>query len=105
MVNNEIRIEFEYGFDEEDADNINLRISEIETFCEDTLFEHDIYYIDDTASIFEISFQSKWKAPIDSLQELCEKMNCSIIGISFDFPSEYVASFKITPDNIDLSYV
>jgi hypothetical protein len=77
-------------------------------------------FVDDFASIFEmydldrayeyaeenealeIDFSSKWSAPIDILQEFCDKYNLTIIGVAYEFANGYVESFELNfnPDSV-----
>lgn len=44
---------------------------------------------------FEMDISSKWAAPIELLTELAKKYHLKIIGVSYEFACEYVATIEI----------
>lgn len=57
--------------------------------------------LNDKSLITEIKFLSDYVAPLSHLQELCNKYNIDIIGVSYDFENGYVESFELKNELIE----
>ena len=50
---------------------------------------------DENELITEFELESKWVAPLQFLQHLCNKYNIDIIGVAYEFGCGYVESFEL----------
>jgi hypothetical protein len=84
-------------FDETIEEKIKTsRILHKELYENDYL-EYPEYYNDEDEYelITEFEIESKWVAPLQFFQHLCNKYNIDIIGVAFNFDNGYVESFEL----------
>ena len=86
-----------FNVDNDDTTGPEIKKKFIDEFA--TQFEmYDIdraYEAAEENEALEIYFTSKWSAPIEILQEFCDKYNVTIIGVAHEFANGYVESFEL----------
>jgi sugar phosphate isomerase/epimerase len=88
IADNIIRIYL--GVDDTDFTKIEQIRDELKELSYD-YFEAD--YIDENSA--EIIMGSKWVAPLDEFQDICNTYGCEIIGVSTEFNNGYVEAFEL----------
>jgi len=95
IATNEVIIVFKEGVSVDEKKDFMKDFNE--QFNGEVYNDYSIDVEDIKTNSIELSFGSRWVAPISELEKLADNHRCSIYGIAYEWGCLYVDSYEINP--------